>query len=187
MPCWPDRSADGGFAILPSTPLSNSILSRRSVNAGVIPLEFMQQITLRYLLTCVALIAACLALATLPSLTFGPNDGGSGVPYSHIINLQTIGYYAAASTFMHLFCTIMQLKGLLRWAVSILTPSLAMLGWHLWWIAKIEQEQIHYPISITPTEVFVFNLIAFTICFTVVSGVMASFGRITRPQRPIAG
>ena len=147
----------------------------------------MQQITLRYLLACVALIAACLALATLPSLTFGPNDGGSGVPYSHIINLQTIGYYAAASTFMHLFCTIMQLKGLLRWAVSILTPSLAMLGWHLWWIAKIEQEEIYYPISITPTEVFVFNLIAFTICFTVVSGVMASFGRITRPQRPIAG
>ena len=38
MPLWPDRSADGGFAILPSTPLSNSNLNRRSVNAGVIPL-----------------------------------------------------------------------------------------------------------------------------------------------------
>ena len=36
MPCWPDRSTDGGFAILPSAPLSNSHLNRRSVNAGVI-------------------------------------------------------------------------------------------------------------------------------------------------------
>ena len=39
MPSWPDRSADGGFAILPSTPLTNSNLNRRSVNAGVIQIE----------------------------------------------------------------------------------------------------------------------------------------------------
>ena len=58
MPYGPDRSADGGFAILPSASLTNSNLNRRSVNAGVIQTVFMRFKIATLLLATLALAIA---------------------------------------------------------------------------------------------------------------------------------
>ena len=153
----------------------------RQVTTGIRYIFFENQFAfgLRYLLACVALIALCLAFATLPKPIDG---GGSGVSYSHIIDLRPCGFYAAASIFMHLFCSGLRMNSFSRWFVSILVPSLAMLVLHFWWVAKIEREKFHYPISISPTEVFVFNLVAFAISFAIVSWGLKLVEKVTQPK-----
>ena len=114
-------------------------------------------------------------------------SGFSGVPYSHMIDLRPIGYYTAIAIFMHALCELIGLNAIIRAAISILAPSLAALAVHLWWVAKIEQEELHYPISITPAEVLIFNLIAFGICFGVAACLLAFARWVTCPKGQVAG
>ena len=152
-----------------------------SVIAAVIPLHMMQNFGIRYLMFCVSLIAACVAVWQYSKATPNP---ANGVDYSFLINFRPFGLIGAISIFMHVACDAIGLRSLVRWLVAILVPSVAMLGWWFWWVAGIKQSGVHHPITIRPTEVLILNLVTFTIGFAVVSFVL-SFARSWLNRTPL--
>ena len=135
-----------------------------------IPFTAMQHFGIRYLLFCVLLTAACIALWQYPESE--PNLT-NGVDYSFLINLRPIGLIAAVTIFMHVACDAIGLTSFTRWLMAILPPSIAMLGWWLWWVARIKQSNAHHPITIGPFEVLIVHLVTFTISFAVISGLLS--------------
>ncbi len=130
----------------------------------------MKSLRIRYLMSCVALIAIFLALWQYPKSE--PNSA-NGVDYSWLIKFRPFGLVGAISVFMHVACDMLGLRSVFRWMVGTIVPSLAMLGWWLWWVSGIKASGVHHPITIGPTEVFVIHLITFTAGFAVVSLVLS--------------
>ena len=130
----------------------------------------MQNFGIRYLMFCVSLTAACVAVWQYPKVAPNP---ANGVDYSFLINLRPFGLIGAISIFMHVACDAIGLRSLIRWLVSILVPSFSMFGWWFWWVAGIKQSGVHHPITISPIEVLILNLVTFTIGFAVVSFVLS--------------
>ncbi|QEG21980.1 hypothetical protein MFFC18_18410 [Mariniblastus fucicola] len=130
----------------------------------------MQRFEIRYLLFCITLIAACIAIWQFPKTEPNP---ANGVDYSFLINFRPIGLIASVTIFMHVACDAAGLTSVPRWLVAILTPSLAMLGWWLWWVTRINQSNVHHPITIGPFEVLIIHLVTFTISFAIISGALS--------------
>ena len=136
----------------------------------------MRKISTRYLLVCVAMIAACLTFMQIPvppPTVTGINGDVESAPSairSILYNFWGVAYVGAISIFMHAICSVLGMKNFARCIVSILVPTTFAFAYHLWWADYIRRNDIHYPITISPSAVFVINLISFTIGTSVAVG-----------------
>ena len=139
----------------------------------------MREFGTRYLLLCVALIAACLAFTQIPvppPTVFDINGDIESAPnalHSMLYHLRGFAYVGAISIFMHAICTVLRLKMVSRWIISILIPTIVTFTCHLWWVDYVRRTGIHYPITISPLTVFIINAISFTMSTVVVTVLLA--------------
>ena len=139
----------------------------------------MRKVGTRYLILCVTLIAACLSFMQMPVPQptvidiNGDIESAPNALHSILFNLRGIACVGAISIFMHSICSVLGLNKLSRWVTSILIPTIMTFAYHLWWVDYIRRTEIHYPITISPSTVFVINAISFTIGTAVVAGLLA--------------
>ena len=139
----------------------------------------MRKVSIRYLLLCISLIAACLAFMQIPVPPptvidiNGDIESAPNAVHSILFNFRGVAFVGSISIFMHAACSVFGLNKLSRGIVSILVPTIFTFAYHLWWVDYIRRTEIHYPITISPSTVFVINLISFTIGTGVVAGLFA--------------
>ena len=148
----------------------------------------MRKTGTRYLLLCVALIAACLTFVQIPvppPTVININGDVESAPnaiHSILYNFRGVAYVGAISIFIHAACSVLAMKNLARWIFSILVPTLVTFAYHLWWVDHIRRNEIHYPITISPSTVFAINLISFTIGTAVVVGLFSILSPFAEPK-----
>lgn len=138
----------------------------------------MQKASILYLMTAVAIIAACLSFWQAPMQTATESPASSGVPYGHIVNLKPLGFYFAVSIVMHVCTTLLGIRASLRWLCSILLPTFALFCYHF--VNAKQVNPLTTELSIDPQKILLVDLTAFTACFLVVSGFFNLFQRVVQ-------